>query len=77
MNETEYSIGEIPYSLEKLTINATPNIDTSTLTYLVNGNKQSSNVVDIPKNNGNGAITVQVTAEDGKTVKNKHQVMHT
>lgn len=35
MNETEYSIGEIPYSLEKLTINATPNIDTSTLTYLV------------------------------------------
>ena len=70
MNETEYSIGEIPYSLEKLTINATPNIDTSTLTYLVNGNKQSSNVVDIPKNNGNGAITVQVTAEDGKTVKN-------
>ena len=70
MNETEYSIGEIPYSLEKLTINATPNIDTSTLTYLVNGNKQSSNVVDIPKNNGSGAITVQVTAEDGKTVKN-------
>ena len=70
MNEKEYSIGEIPYSLEKLTINATPNIDTSTLTYLVNGNKQSSNVVDIPKNNGNGAITVQVTAEDGKTVKN-------
>lgn len=70
MNETEYSIGEISYSLEKLTINATPNIDTSTLTYLVNGNKQSSNVVDIPKNNGNGAITVQVTAEDGKTVKN-------
>ena len=70
MNETEYSIGEIPYSLEKLTINATPNIDTSILTYLVNGNKQSSNVVDIPKNNGNGAITVQVTAEDGKTVKN-------
>ena len=70
MNETEYSIGEIPYSLENLTINATTNIDTSTLTYLVNGNKQSSNVVDIPKNNGNGAITVQVTAEDGKTVKN-------
>ena len=70
MNETEYSIGEISYSLEKLTINATPNIDTSILTYLVNGNKQSSNVVDIPKNNGNGAITVQVTAEDGKTVKN-------
>ena len=70
MNETEYSIGEIPYSLENLTINATTNIDTSTLTYLVNGNKQSSNVVDIPKNNGNGAITIQVTAEDGKTVKN-------
>ena len=70
MNETEYSIGEIPYSLENLTINATTNIDTSTLTYLVNGNKQSSNVVDIPKNNGTGAITVQVTAEDGKTVKN-------
>lgn len=70
METLEYSIGQIPFSQTELTINATPNYSGSTLSYLVNGVRQSSNVVSIPKVEGTGAITVQVTAEDGTTVKN-------
>ncbi len=70
MDTLEYSIGKIPFGLETLTINATPNIGSSKISYLVNGVKQTSNVVSIPKIEGTSAITVQVTAEDGKTIKN-------
>lgn len=70
MEETEYSIGQIPFSLTELTINATPNMGTSKINYLVNGVKQQSNKVVIPKVEKDSAITVQVVAEDGKTVKN-------
>lgn len=70
METTEYSIGEIPFGLTELTINATPNMGSANVNYLVNGVKQQSNVVNIPKVEGNGAIVVQVIAEDGKTIKN-------
>lgn len=70
MDTLEYSIGKIPFSLETLTINATPNMGSSKISYLVNGVKQTSNVVNIPKIEGTSAITVQVTAEDGITIKN-------
>ena len=70
MDSLEYSIGKIPFSLETLTIHATPNMGTSKISYLVNGVKQSSNTVNIPKIEGKSAITVQVTAEDGTTIKN-------
>lgn len=70
METLEYSIGEIPFALTELTINATPNYGKSTVSYLVNGVGQSSNVVTIPKVDGAGAITIKVLAEDGKTVKN-------
>lgn len=70
MDTTEYSIGKIPFSLETLTINATLNMGSSKISYLVNGVKQTSNVVNIPKIEGTSAITVQVTAEDGVTIKN-------
>ena len=70
MDTLEYSIGKIPFGLETLTINATPNMGSSKISYLVNGVKQTSNVVSIPKIEGTSAITVQVTAEDGTTIKN-------
>lgn len=70
MATTEYSIGTIPFGLAELEINATPNEGKSTISYFVNGVKQDSNVVSVPKVNGTGAITVQVVAEDGKTTKN-------
>lgn len=70
METFEYSIGQIPFSLTELTINATPNHGGSTLSYLVNGTKQTNNVVSIPKVEGSGAITVKVLAEDGTTVQN-------
>ena len=70
MDSLEYSIGKIPFSLETLTIHATPNMGTSKISYLVNGVKQSSNTVNIPKIEGKSAITVQVTAEDGTTIQN-------
>lgn len=70
METLEYSIGQIPYSLNTLTINATPNMGLSKISYLVNGVKQESDVLEIPKIEGQSAITVQVIAEDGKTVKN-------
>ncbi|MCM1053646.1 MAG: cadherin-like beta sandwich domain-containing protein [Ruminococcus sp.] len=66
----EYTIGTIPYDLERLTIHATPNVEGSIIKYLVNGVAQTGNVVNIPKANGVGTVVVQVTAEDGTTVKN-------
>ena len=70
MNDLEYSIGKLPFSLNELTINATANMGSSTINYLVNGVKQKSNKVVIPKVDGDSSITVQVVAEDGITVKN-------
>ena len=70
MTNLDYSIGNIPFSLTELTINAVANMQGSKITYLVNGVKQDSNKVVLPKEKGNGTITVQVTAEDGITVKN-------
>lgn len=70
METYEYSIGELPFNLTTLTINAIPNYGSSTITYSVNGIGQSSNVVTIPKVEGTGAINIKVIAEDGKTVKN-------
>ncbi len=70
MEELEYSIGKIPFGETELEVNATLNMGTSSIKYLVNGVEQSSNVVAVPKTEGPGAIVVQVTAEDGQTVKN-------
>ena len=70
MDKEEYSIGKIPFGLTELVINATPNMGTSSINYLVNGVKQTSNTVTLPKEEGTGSVIVQVTAEDGKTVKN-------
>lgn len=64
---TEYNIGQIPYALAELTINATTNVSTSKITYYVDGIQQVSNVVSIPRDNA--IITVKVTAEDNKTIK--------
>ncbi len=64
----DYSIGQIPYSLDKLTIMATPNISSSKINYYVNGVPQDSNIVNIP--NEDATITVKVTAENGLAVKN-------
>ena len=70
MDETEYSIGTIPYGVTQLTVNTTLNIGTSSIKYSINGISQSSNVITVPKVQGSGAINVQVIAEDGKTKKN-------
>ena len=70
METTEYSIGKIPFGLTELVVNATPNMGSAKISYLVNGVKQTSNTVNLPKVEGSGAIVVQVTAEDGKTIKN-------
>lgn len=67
-NTESYSIGTIPYQLSTLTVIATSNVANSTIRYYVNGVLQTSNVVTIPKESG--IITVKVTAEDGKTIKN-------
>lgn len=66
-NTESYSIGQIPYQLSTLTVIATSNVANSTIRYYVNGVLQTSNVVTIPKESG--IITVKVTAEDGKTIK--------
>lgn len=66
-NKPDYSIGQIPYATPTLTINATPNVEGSTIEYFVNGVKQTSNVVSIPKENA--TVTVKVTAGDRTTVK--------
>lgn len=61
----EYSIEEIPYSVKELVINAETNVNTSNVTYKVNGVAQATNTVTIPDNVRNGVIIVDVTAEDG------------
>lgn len=63
----DYSIGKIPYDTPTLTINATPNVEDSTIEYFVNGVKQASNVVDIPKESA--TVSVKVTSGDKSTVK--------
>ena len=70
MDVLEYSIGTIPYGVTSLKVNAVLNLGSSTIKYSVNGVGQSSNIVSIPRVSGNGAINVQVTAEDGVTKKN-------
>lgn len=70
METTEYSIGKIPFALTELVVNATPNMGSSNISYLVNGVKQPGNTLSIPRVEGTGAIIVQVTAEDNKTIKN-------
>lgn len=65
--ETDYTIGQIPYALAELTINATTNVSTSKLTYYVDGVQQTSNVVTIPREDA--TISVKVTAEDNITTK--------
>ena len=66
----KYDIGEIPYSLEQLKILANVNVSASTVEYFVGDEKQASQVVTLPKKNGEETIRIQVTAEDGTTVKN-------
>ena len=65
--ETDYTIGQIPYALAELTINATTNVSTSKLTQYVDGVQQTSNVVTIPREDA--TISVKVTAEDNITTK--------
>lgn len=66
-SDLDYSIGKIPYTTPTLTINATPNVEDSTIEYFVNGVKQTSNVVDIPKESA--TVSIKVTAGDKSTVK--------
>lgn len=60
---SNYTIGQIPYNMTELTVNAIASSPTSTISYYVNGVKQSSNIVKIPKS-ATSTITVKVTAED-------------
>lgn len=75
MNTFEYSIGEIPYSLGTLKVNAISNMKTSTITYYVDDVKQANNVLNIPNNNGFGKIVIEVTAEDGITT-NRYKISY-
>lgn len=66
---TTYSIGDIDYSVNGLTILATATNTTSNIKYYVNGLLQTSNVVEIPPGVGSGSITVHSIAADGITTK--------
>lgn len=66
---TTYSIGDIDYSVSGLTIIAAATNTTSSIKFYVNGNLQTSNVVEIPPSVGPGSITVHVVAGDGITPK--------
>ena len=66
---TTYSIGDIDYSVNGLTIQATATNTTSSIKYYVNGVLQTSNVVEIPPGVGSGSITVHSVAADGITYK--------
>lgn len=65
MEETSYTIGEIPYKLDKLEILATANYAKSNITYNLDGeNAQSSKILYLPIEEGTHTIYVNVTAED-------------
>ncbi len=66
---TTYSIGDIDYSVTGLTVIAAATNTTSSIKFYVNGNLQTSNVVEIPPSVGPGSITVHVVAADGITPK--------
>lgn len=70
MADENYSIGEIPYALNKLKINLTKNEGHSTAKYFINGTETAldeNGNLPIPKESG--TITIRMTAEDGKTQK--------
>lgn len=66
-DDFDYSIGQIPYQLATLTINATPNDADATIEYYLDGTKQTSNVINI--SNINQTITVKVTSANGQVDK--------
>ncbi len=70
-NTVDYSIGEIPYSLDTLKIDARINMSGSVVTYYLDGVlvTATNGVISIPKVDGEKEITVKVVAEDQIAVK--------
>ena len=70
---SDYSIGRIPYGVDKLQVNYTATQGTSSTSILVNGvsvARDATGYVNIPlENNNNGVITVVVIAPNGTTTK--------
>ncbi len=75
-NDNNYDIGTIEYKLDTLTINATPNYSKSTIKYNVDGVGQQSNVVTLPRSEGEHYINVIVIAEDNRTT-NTYKIKYT
>ena len=74
--DNNYSIGEIEYKLDTLTINAVPNYSKSTIKYNVDGVGQQSNVVTLPRSEGEHYINIIVIAEDNRTT-NTYTIKYT
>jgi len=72
--EKSYHIGEIPYQLTSLKIEATTTETSATIKYFVDDIEQSSNIVTLP--NTSGTIKVVITAEDNVT-KEEYTIEYT
>jgi len=66
----EFDIGTVDFDATSLKITATPLTTVSSITYSLDGmNSQDSNVVSIPRENGEHFINIQVVAKDNKSTK--------
>lgn len=77
----EYSIGAIPFSLDKLTVKATGSIAGQTITYSLNGTEvavddPANAVINVSKTSGSNLINVHVVAENGIAASN-YQISYT
>lgn len=72
--DNHYSIGDIPYNLASLKIEASLSDTLASIKYYVNDVEQSSSTVTIP--NTSGTIKVEVTAEDN-TTKTTYEIAYT
>lgn len=70
-NTISYDIGQIPYSLENLKIDAEINMSGASVSYLMDNEviPATEGVISIPKVDGEKQIIVKVIAEDQKTEK--------
>ena len=80
-NVDTYSIGAIPYSLDKLNIKAIGNFAGQTITYSLNGTEVSVDdpanaVINVSKTSGSNLINVHVVAENG-IAANNYQISYT
>ena len=72
--DNHYSIGDIPYNLASLKIEASLSDTLASIKYYVNDVEQSSSTVNLP--NTSGTIKVEVTAEDN-TTKTTYEIAYT